>query len=128
MNAKKLIAAVAVFAATSSAFASEWVDFSNFKSTKTRAEVVAEIKQANANGQVAGNSEFVEFKSAPVASGKTRAEVRAELEKAYADGQLATNGSSEFVEFTNVASSKTRDQVRQEAIAGTKASTAAAGE
>ncbi|MEC4720559.1 DUF4148 domain-containing protein [Noviherbaspirillum sp. CPCC 100848] len=128
MNAKKLIAAVAVFTATSSAFASEWVDFSNFKSTKTRAEVVAEIEQANANGQLARNSEFVEFKSTPVASGKTRAEVRAELERAYADGQLATNGSSEFVEFANVASSKTRDQVRQEALAATKGTTAAAGE
>lgn len=128
MNAKKMIAAVAVFAATGSAFASEWVDFSNFKSTKTRAEVVAELNQAKASGQVAGNSEFVEFKSTPVASGKTRAEVRAELEKAYADGQVANNGTSEFVEFTNVASSKTRDEVRQEALAASKGKTAAAGE
>ncbi|WP_151632510.1 DUF4148 domain-containing protein [Noviherbaspirillum aerium] len=128
MNAKKLIAAVAVFAAANSAFASEWVDFSGFKSTKTRAEVIAEMNQGNASRQLAGNSEFVEFKSAPVASGKTRAEVRAELDKAYADGQLANNGSSEFVEFTNVASSKTRDQVRQEALAATKGRTAAAGE
>lgn len=78
MNAKKLIAAVAVFAATSSAFASEWVDFSDFKSTRTRAEVIAEMNQANANGQLAGNSEFVEFKNAPVASGKAADEVRRE--------------------------------------------------
>jgi hypothetical protein len=76
MNAKKMIAAVAVFAATSSAFASEWVDFSDFKSTKTRAEVMAELKQANADGQLAGNSEFVEFKNTQVASGKTRDEIR----------------------------------------------------
>lgn len=78
MNTKKLIAAVAVFAATSSAFASEWVDFSDFKSTKTRAEVIAELKQANANGQLAGNGEFVEFRNAPVASGKSADEVRRE--------------------------------------------------
>jgi hypothetical protein len=80
MNAKKLIAAVAVFAAASSAFASEWVDFSDFKSTRTRAEVVAELKQAQAQGQgqLAGNSEFVEFSNTAVASGKSRDEVRQE--------------------------------------------------
>jgi len=78
MNAKKLIAAVAVFAATGSAFASEWVDFSDFRSTKTRAEVVAELKQAQGQGQLAGNSEFVEFKNTAVASGKSRDEVRRE--------------------------------------------------
>lgn len=126
MNAKKLIAAVAVFAAASSASASEWVDFSNFKSTRTRAEVVAEMKQPNAGVQAARDSEFVEFKSTPAAQGKTRAEVRAELDKAYAEGQLANDGTSEFVEFTNVASSKTRDQVRQEVLAAAKGKPAAA--
>lgn len=130
MNAKNLIAAVAVFAA-GSAFADStypYVDHSGFVSTKTRAEVVAELNQANANGQVAHNTEFVEFTNKNVASGKTRAEVRAELEDAYAQGQYASNRNSEFVEFTNVASTKTRDQVRQEAVAASKGKSAAAGE
>lgn len=80
MNAKKLIAAAAVFAATGSAFAGEWVDFSDFKSTRTRAEVVAELEQAQAQGQgqLAANSEFVEFRNTAAASGKSREEVRRE--------------------------------------------------
>jgi len=131
MNAKNLIAAVAVFAAAGSAFADStypYVDHSGFVSTKSRAEVIAELNQANANGQVAHNTEFVEFTNKNVASGKTRAEVRAELEKAYAEGQYASNRNTEFVEFTNVASTKTRDQVRQEAVAAARGNNAAAGE
>lgn len=92
MNAKQLIAAVTVFAAAGSAFASEWVDFSDFKSTKTRAEVVAEMKQANGRGQVAGNSEFVEFRNAPVASAATPDTVRKE---AIAAGKAKTAAAGE---------------------------------
>ncbi|WP_192804895.1 DUF4148 domain-containing protein [Noviherbaspirillum aerium] len=92
MNAKQLIAAVTVFAATGSAFASEWVDFSDFKSTKTRAEVIADMKQADALGQMAGNSEFVEFKNAPVASAATPDAVRQE---ALAAGKAKTAAAGE---------------------------------
>lgn len=94
MNAKKLIAAVAVFAATatSSAFASEWVDFTDFKSTKTRAEVIAELQQSNANGQLAGNSEFVEFKNTQVASGASRDEIRQQA--AAANGNTAKTAAA----------------------------------
>ena len=56
MNAKQLIAAVVVFAATGAAFAqsSEYVTPNeNFVSTKTRAEVKAEIKQAYVEGTLA---------------------------------------------------------------------------
>jgi len=53
MNAKKLIAAVAVFAAANSALAAEWVEFPSVPSTKTRAEVMAELKQARADGSYA---------------------------------------------------------------------------
>lgn len=89
MNAKKLIAAVAVFAATGSAFASEWVDFNDFQSTKTRAEVVAELQAAQANGNyVAGGQEFV-APDAQFASTKTRAQVIAELKQSQADGSYA---------------------------------------
>ena len=78
MNAKQLIATVAVFAATTPVFASEYVDFSKFVSTKTRAEVVAELKQAQADGTLAAaRSEYVV--STPVAgTPRSRADVRAE--------------------------------------------------
>ncbi len=89
MNAKKLIAAVAVFAATSSAFANEWVDFNDFQSTKTRAEVSAELKEAQAQGAyVAGGEEFT-TPDVPFASTKTRAQVMAELKQAQEDGSYA---------------------------------------
>lgn len=79
MNAKKLIAAVAVFAAAGSVFAAdntEYVDFNGVQSTKTRAEVRAELEQAYQERQVAQNTEFVEFTH--VASAKSRDEVRKE--------------------------------------------------
>ncbi len=117
MNAKKLIAAVAVFAAAGSAMADQtypYVEFSNTPSVKTRAEVIAEMQGQTPAAKQAKNSEYVEFNQ--VATGKTRAEVRAELDKAYADGQYADNASQEYVEFTNVASTRTRDEVRREAI------------
>jgi Domain of unknown function (DUF4148) len=83
MNAKKLIAAVAVFAATGAAFAAEnnqYVDFSDFQSTKTRAEVRAERDDAYRNGQLARNLEAVD--SFKVVSAKSRNEVRAEAVQA----------------------------------------------
>ena len=89
MNAKNLIAAIAILAGTSSAFAAEWVDFSNFQSTKTRAEVIAELKDAQAQGTyVAGGQEFT-APDAQFASSKTRAQVVAELKQSQADGSYA---------------------------------------
>jgi hypothetical protein len=79
MNAKKLIAALAVLAASTSAFAgenTEVVDQSNFVSTKTRAEVRAELDQAYAQGFHPGSTDVIEFKN--VASTRTRDEVRNE--------------------------------------------------
>lgn len=76
MNAKQLIAAVAVFAAAGSAVATEYVDFSDVRSTKTRAEVRSAIQQA----PVAQNKEYVEFTN--VASTKSREEVRKEAAQA----------------------------------------------
>ncbi len=113
MNAKNLIAAAAIFAATGSAFAqgnSEFVEFTDFVSTKTRAEVKAEITQA------AYTPEFVEFTH--VASTKPRAHVIAELRAAQ---DHATVGSApEFVEHVNVASTRTRAEVREEIMQASK--------
>ena len=80
MRIKQLIAAVAVLSAASPVLAEEWVDFSGVVSTKTRAEVISEFKQAQADGTLAaGRSEYVEV-FAPPAPGteRSRAEVRAE--------------------------------------------------
>lgn len=55
MQVKNLFAAAAIVFATGSAFASEvtpWPEYDNFKSTKTRAEVVSELKQAQAEGKL----------------------------------------------------------------------------
>jgi hypothetical protein len=78
MNAKKLIAAVVVFAAAGSVFAQQ-TEFvapdANFVSTKTRAEVLAELEQAQANGTyVVGGTDMPEFvpvlaKTIPASSG-----------------------------------------------------------
>jgi hypothetical protein len=108
MNAKKLIAALAVLAASTSAFAGniEAVDQSDFVSTKSRAEVQAELAQAYAQGFHPGSTDVIEFKN--VASTKTRGEVQAELARGFHPG------STDVIEFTNVASTKTRDEVRKE--------------
>lgn len=119
MNAKNIIAAVAAFAAAGSVFASEitpWPELENFKSTKTRAEVMAELKQAQAQGTyVAGGTELPELvpvlaktngvdssapavASTPAASqGKTRAQVYQELVDAQRDGTYVVGGT-EFVD------------------------------
>lgn len=95
MNAKKLLAAVAVFAAAGSALAQQtypYVDFSGVQGTKTRAEVVAELKQAQAEGNyVAGGQEFT-APDAHFASTKSRAEVVAELRRAQEEGNYIVGG------------------------------------
>jgi len=91
MKAKQLIAAIAVFAAAGSALADQtypYVDFSGFKSTKTRAEVMAELRDSQASGQIAGGNEFT-APDAKFVSTKTRAQVMAELRQAQEDGSYA---------------------------------------
>jgi hypothetical protein len=95
MNTKKLIAAVAIFAAAGSSFAAEVTEgvWPAFTSTKTRAEVVAELQQAKADGSYAlAHQQYqgqVPGADTQIASTKTRAEVVAELEAAQADGSYA---------------------------------------
>lgn len=79
MNAKQLTAGVAIFALTASAFAIDGETFRNQKShasTKTRAEVVAELTQARDQGLAVGGAAYVT--PAVASSHRTRAEVRAE--------------------------------------------------
>ena len=114
MNAKHLIAAVAVLA-SSSALADTtypYVEHTHFTGTKIRAQVQAELNGAGTI--VSRQQEFSEHTK--VASGKTRAEVRAELEHLYAEGNHIANRTPEFVEFTHVATTRSRAEVRAEAI------------
>jgi len=113
MNAKNIIAAAAIFAATGSAFAqgnSEFVEFTNVVSSKSRAEVKAEITQASTT------PEFVEYTR--VASTTPRPGIVADTRAAYGQGLLGQ--APEFVEHVNVASSRSRAEVRGEALQAAK--------
>ena len=78
MSIKQLIAAVAVFAAAGSAFADvsgTFADYTNIASTRTRAEVVAELA---AQGP-ATRTEWAEPIPVAAKSDRTREEVRAQM-------------------------------------------------
>jgi Domain of unknown function (DUF4148) len=83
MKAKHLIAAVAVFAATGSVFAQQ-TEFvapdAKFVSTKSRAQVAAELKQVRANGEVQAK-EYVDTNALMAGEPRSRDEVRAEVAK-----------------------------------------------
>lgn len=121
MNAKQLIAAAAILAATGTAFAQQ-TEFvaadANFTPAKTRAEVVAELNQAYADGtlvtQTRDGADSVQLASNS-APGKIRAEVIAERNRAYADGTLGTmtRDGAETIQF---AGTRSRDEVRREAM------------
>jgi len=57
-----------------------------FVSTKSRAEVVAELQQARANGELLVSDRNRDDKQ--IASAKTRDQVRAELAQARANGEM----------------------------------------
>lgn len=81
MHAKHLIAVVAMCAAMGTVFAQsrEFVaPDAGFHSTKSRAEVVAELKQAQSAGLLAYTDASYPVLAAP-ASMRTRAEVRREI-------------------------------------------------
>ena len=101
MNAKKLIVVIAMLAGADSTFAGEAARSDNnvdFRSTKTRAEVIAEFNQAKADGTYIGSGEIYAMQSVQInasnTSGKTRAEVRAELAQAVADGSYLRGGEA----------------------------------
>lgn len=77
MNIKQLVAAITVLAATGAAFAEARPINTPFVSTKTRAEVRAELEQARAQGLLTRDRERHPV-FAPVQSTRSREEVRAE--------------------------------------------------
>jgi len=101
---KKSIISAALFTlatlAAGSAFAEGPIEFpaDNFKSTKTRVQVQAELAEAMRTGDIIvdGQTGMTAYQLNPsafpersMATGKTRAEVLSELEKARKDGSLA---------------------------------------
>lgn len=72
--------------------------FANASSTKTRAQVVAELAQARANGELdRGNGETTGFQDLSVAkSTKTREQVRQELAEARANGEYDRLNSEDY--------------------------------
>ena len=112
MKAKTIIAAAAVLAATAgSAFADTTyptVTFVGHQSTVTRAQVQAELKQAQADGNyIVGGNEYVD-PAANFVSTKTRAQVLAELHQAQQDGTYVAGGESDVHQFTTVPAASTR--------------------
>lgn len=124
MNAKQLIVSLSLLGATGAVFAQAVgyeVPNANFVSTKTRAEVTAELKQAQAAGTfVAGGEAYSNERVAVVkthapqvaaapAAGKSRAEVIAELVAAQADGSFVTGGY-EYAEQAPVIAKNIRNR------------------
>lgn len=89
MNTKTLVAAVLSATFAVGAFAQEaTADDANFvaqaQSTKSRADVRAELKQAQANGTYVAGGEGTIFADTPAVGQRTRAEVRKEAVEAAA--------------------------------------------
>lgn len=125
MNAKQLIAAALVFSATSLAFAQQ-AEVTSISSGKTRAQVTAELQQAQADGTAttngflgsdkpvvaAGNTSHQQSENV-ISRGKTRAEVLAELQQAQSSG---TAMPSSFVAY-NVPTANTVSYTTGSAVA-----------
>jgi len=78
MNAKQIVAAVSLALAGSAAFAIEATQLEVPVSTLTRAQVQAELAQAQRDGSWIASGEATVFADAPVASNVSRADVRAD--------------------------------------------------
>jgi hypothetical protein len=94
---------------------------------KTRAQVVAELVQAEAAGQlpltegnynIAANAQATQY----AAGGKTRAQVVAELRQSLSDGTYVAPSEAEVIPTTRLAgSARSRSEVRAEAIQSAQA-------
>lgn len=80
MKAKKLLSIAAMLGVTGIAFAqasTDYAEFNDFVSTKTRAQVRAELAKAYYAGEMQRRTEWVEHTN--IASTRTRDEVRNEV-------------------------------------------------
>lgn len=93
MTTKSLVLASVLALVGTAALAQEatpWPEFDNLVSTKTRAEVKAELAQARAEGFAFTGGEATLFREVPVAGTRERAAVRAEARAAAKARQGAT--------------------------------------
>ncbi|MBC7501885.1 MAG: DUF4148 domain-containing protein [Herminiimonas sp.] len=83
MNAKQILVAVVATIAVSSSFAATMTEFSDHRyvSSKSRAEVVAELKQARANGEPVRGEETAYPVLSTSKSVKSRADVLSEIKQ-----------------------------------------------
>lgn len=88
MNVKHIIATVAIAFAGTSAMASEATQFTDTPSTKSRAEVKAELNRAQAAGELRGASALYGSFEPVTASVRSRDDVRAEARQAARDQGL----------------------------------------
>ena len=108
-----------VFAAALLSAGVLFADGASADTSKTREQVIAELQQARASGELAAlNSEdSANFLQNKTVSTKTRAQVLAELQEAQKSGELAalnSEDSSNFLRSNQPASTKTRVQVMAE--------------
>jgi hypothetical protein len=120
MNAKHLIAAVAVLSASASALAENglpYIDYTGFDSARSRAEVLAEAGPGTA-GHSTANNEYREFTTA--GSALTRADVLDQLARDTARGGNALTRNPEFIESTHFTSDEKPDRAGDETIRSAK--------
>ena len=122
MNAKTLIAAAALAIVGTSAFANEVTEFQP-QSTLTRAEVLADLARARANGTLDSHGEsYGVVAPATVVAGNargnvttlSRVEVRGTVDRAIASGYVVAGEAYGSVEPSSVRS---REDVRAETVA-----------
>ena len=113
MNTKTIIAAAALLASSATAFAQEFAPAdASFTSTKTRAQVAAELAEARNNGTLYVRDGEYPLQVTPPST-QTRAEVAEELAQATKAGNLVSVDSDYPAPVTTV-STKTRAEVRAE--------------
>lgn len=88
MNRKQVFAALAIAFAGNAAMAFEATEFEVPASTLTRAEVKAELAQAQRDGTLLSGGEATVFVDRPVASVRSRDDVRAEARAFVRSGEF----------------------------------------
>ncbi|MEC5215852.1 hypothetical protein RCH09_000786 [Actimicrobium sp. GrIS 1.19] len=95
MNIKQLFAAIALISATGAVFAADLMPFTeadNFKSSKTRAEVKAEVLRANQQSMLAhGDLSASDLPAVATKSTRDRSEVRKEAIESAKNQKSDTN-------------------------------------
>ena len=121
MRIKSFIAAAAILIATGSAFAEAAhgvAPDSSFKSTLSRAQVVEQLRQARANGEIQ-LGELYGSRVPNLHSTTSRAQVIGELKRAQANGEIVS-GELYAEQPATTAGGRTRQAVHAEAIAFVK--------